>query len=54
MDARRWKAHSAEVIQEFFHLLDSIPIIQDIHPSNRWNMDETGIMEGKGGMDISY
>ncbi|KAK6215444.1 transposase [Colletotrichum tabaci] len=48
IDARRWKAHSSEVIEDFFHRLDSIPTIQGINPSNRWNMDETGIMEGKG------
>ncbi|KAF4808962.1 hypothetical protein CGCTS75_v014791 [Colletotrichum tropicale] len=48
MDARRWRSHSSEVIQGFFHRLDSIPAIKDIHPSNRWNMDETGILEGKG------
>ncbi|KDN69817.1 putative transposase [Colletotrichum sublineola] len=48
IDARRWAAHQPEVIQDFFHRLGSITAIQDIHPSNRWNMDETGIMEGKG------
>ncbi|CCF46547.1 transposase, partial [Colletotrichum higginsianum] len=48
MDSRRYKAHSADVIQAWFQRLDNIPVIQGIHPSNRWNMDETGIMEGRG------
>jgi hypothetical protein len=45
IDARRWRSHSSEVIHEFFHRLDSIPAIQGIHPSNRWNMDKTGIIK---------
>lgn len=47
IDARRWRAHSPEIIQQFLDRLD-IPEIKGIHPSNRWNIDETGIMEGKG------
>jgi 4-hydroxybenzoate polyprenyltransferase len=47
MDARRWRAHDPEVIQKFIDRLD-ISEVKGIHPSNRWNMDETGIMEGKG------
>ncbi|KAK1974997.1 hypothetical protein LZ30DRAFT_606747, partial [Colletotrichum cereale] len=31
----------------WFHRLD-MPAVKGIHPSNRWNMDETGIREGKG------
>ncbi|KAK2052838.1 hypothetical protein LY76DRAFT_490183, partial [Colletotrichum caudatum] len=41
IDAHRWAAHS-EVIQDFFYHLASIPAIQRIRPSNRWNIDETG------------
>ncbi|RFU31689.1 hypothetical protein B7463_g4628, partial [Scytalidium lignicola] len=38
---------SPEAIRMFFELFDA-PIIKDIPPQHRYNMDETGIMEGLG------
>ncbi|EAQ88883.1 hypothetical protein CHGG_05502 [Chaetomium globosum CBS 148.51] len=46
MDIKRLDAASTDVIKAWFHL--AIPVIQTIDPQDRWNMDETGIMEGLG------
>ena len=48
IDSRRVNGASAENIKAFFQLL-SIPKVQAIKPCNRWNMDETGIMQGHRG-----
>jgi hypothetical protein len=32
-------------IKEFFDILNESPV-KGVRPANRWNMDETGIMEG--------
>ncbi|KAK0367490.1 transposase [Colletotrichum limetticola] len=47
MDSRRINGASTEVIRPWFRLLN-IPEIKDIRQVNRYNMDETGILEGKG------
>ncbi|KZL65340.1 transposase [Colletotrichum tofieldiae] len=47
IDARRINGATADIIQEWFHRLD-LPAILPIKPANGWNMDETGILEGKG------
>ena len=47
MDSQRVNRATTEIIKPWFRLL-AIPAVQKIHPSNRWNMDETGIMEGLG------
>ena len=39
------EAVTPEKIEEFFEVLNQSPA-KDIRPVNRWNMDETGIMEG--------
>ncbi|KAH9237547.1 hypothetical protein K456DRAFT_49823 [Colletotrichum gloeosporioides 23] len=38
---------STEVISQWFKYL-AMPRITAIKPANRYNMDETGILEGKG------
>ena len=48
IESRRVNGASAENIKAFFQLL-SIPKVQAIKPCNRWNMDETGIMQGHRG-----
>jgi hypothetical protein len=48
MDSRRVNGASTENIKAFFRLLD-IPKVKAIRPCNRWNMDETGIMQGHRG-----
>ncbi|OHW95091.1 transposase, partial [Colletotrichum incanum] len=47
INSRRYKAHSAEVIQEWFYRLDLL-VVKGIKLANRWNMDKIGILEGKG------
>ncbi|CCF41338.1 transposase [Colletotrichum higginsianum] len=47
IDSRRINGASTEVIREWFKLL-AIPEVQGIKPANRYNMDETGILEGQG------
>jgi hypothetical protein len=47
MDSARVNGASTEKIQAFFDRYTS-PAIQKIKPEHRWNMDETGIMEGLG------
>lgn len=43
----RIKSVTAEAIKAHFNNLD-LPAVRDIPPECRWNMDETGIMEGFG------
>ncbi|KDN72148.1 putative transposase [Colletotrichum sublineola] len=47
IDSRRINGASTEVIREWFKYL-VMPHIAAIKPANRYNMDETGILEGKG------
>jgi 4-hydroxybenzoate polyprenyltransferase len=47
IDSRRINGASTEVIRDWFKLL-AIPEIKGIKPANRYNMDETGILEGQG------
>lgn len=47
MDFKRVDGTSTEKIQAFFNLFN-LPAIRRILPEDRWNMDETGIMEGLG------
>ncbi|KAF4808752.1 hypothetical protein CGCTS75_v014793 [Colletotrichum tropicale] len=47
IDSRRVNRASTEVIRDWFKHL-AIPEIISIKPSNRYNMDETGILEGQG------
>ncbi|KAF4774019.1 transposase [Colletotrichum scovillei] len=47
IDSRRVNGASTEVIRNWFKFL-AIPEIKDIKPANRYNMDETGILEGQG------
>ncbi|TIC91612.1 Jerky like protein [Colletotrichum higginsianum] len=47
IDSRRVNGASTEVIRDWFKLL-AIPEITSIKPANRYNMDETGILEGQG------
>jgi hypothetical protein len=47
MDIKRLTGASINVIKAWFRLL-AIPVIKTILPQDRWNMDETGIMEGMG------
>jgi hypothetical protein len=47
MESERVNGATTEVIQQWFRRL-AISAVQEILPSNRWNMDESGIMEGYG------
>lgn len=47
IDLQRINGASTDVIRAWFPNL-SIPCIKAIHPANRYNMDETGILEGQG------
>ncbi|KAK0367669.1 transposase [Colletotrichum limetticola] len=47
IDSRRLNGATTDVIKSWFRLLD-IPEISDVKQANRYNMDETGILEGKG------
>ncbi|KZL83394.1 transposase, partial [Colletotrichum incanum] len=47
IDSRRVNRASAKVIRDWFKYL-AIPAIIAIKPANRYNMDKTGILEGKG------
>ncbi|KAK1854692.1 putative transposase [Colletotrichum chrysophilum] len=47
IDSRRVNGASTEVIRDWFKYL-AMPRITAIKPANRYNMDETGILEGKG------
>ncbi|KAK6222765.1 transposase [Colletotrichum tabaci] len=47
IDSRRVNGASTEVIRDWFKHL-AIPEIISIKPANRYNMDETGILEGQG------
>ncbi|OHW97453.1 transposase [Colletotrichum incanum] len=47
IDSRRINGACTEVIRDWFKLL-AIPEIKGIKPANRYNMDETGILEGQG------
>ncbi|KAL5612103.1 hypothetical protein BROUX41_000349 [Berkeleyomyces rouxiae] len=47
IDSQRISGASTDVIRSWFRHLD-IPEIKAINPCNRYNMDETGIQEGKG------
>ena len=51
IDSRHVNGASAENIKAFFQLL-SIPKVQAIKPYNRWNIDETGIMQGHQGNSL--
>ena len=45
MEKARVEAVTPDKIKAFFLVLEE-PLLKQIRPSNRWNMDETGIMEG--------
>ena len=45
IDKERVEALSPEKFLEFFEILQQSPV-REVRPANRWNMDETGIMEG--------
>ena len=45
IDKERIEAVTTIKVQEFFEILNQTPV-KDVRPANRWNMDETGIMEG--------
>ncbi|OHW98513.1 transposase, partial [Colletotrichum incanum] len=47
INSRRVNGASAKVIRDWFKYL-AIPAIMAIKPANRYNMDETGILKGKG------
>jgi hypothetical protein len=47
IDSQRVNGATIPIIRSWFQLF-SLPQIQAIKPENRWNMDESGIMEGFG------
>jgi hypothetical protein len=47
IDSCRLNGATTKIIKEFFALL-KIPEIENIPPDNRYNMDETGLLEGRG------
>src|SRR6266699_7239852 len=47
MDAVRVNGATTEVIQAWFPLFD-LPAIKKVIQADRWNMDETGLMQGMG------
>ena len=47
MDIKRLNGASVDVIKAWFQFL-AVPTVRAIDPQDRWNMDETGIMEGLG------
>ncbi len=47
IDNARVNGATTEVIKSWWLYITN-PVINAIKPENRWNMDETGIMEGKG------
>lgn len=47
MDSKRVNGASTDIIKTWFRYLN-IPAIKAIKSANRYNMDESGIMEGKG------
>jgi hypothetical protein len=47
IDSVRVNGATTRVIKDWFGRLN-IPVISSIKPENRWNMDESGIMEGLG------
>jgi hypothetical protein len=47
LDSERFNGATTENIQAFFEYLD-VPVVKAIKPEHRYNMDETGIMEGLG------
>ena len=47
IDSIRTNGATTKIIKDFFCLLD-LPLIKAIPPQNRYNMDETGILEGRG------
>ena len=47
IDSQRINGASTDIIRDWFHRL-ALPEIRAIHPANRYNMDETGILEGRG------
>ena len=47
IDSQRVNSATIPIITSWFQLL-ALPQIRAIKPENRWNMDESGIMEGQG------
>ena len=47
IDSVRINGATTKIIKDFFCLLE-VPLIKAIPPGNRYNMDETGILEGRG------
>ena len=45
IEKERIEAVTREKVEEFFEILNESPV-KEVRPANRWNMDETGIMEG--------
>jgi hypothetical protein len=47
IDSKRVNGATTDIIRPWFRLLN-IPAIKDIKPANRYNMDESGLLEGWG------
>jgi len=47
VDSVRVNGATSDIIKAWFRKLD-LPEVKAIKPSNRWNIDEAGIMEGQG------
>lgn len=47
LDLQRVKAVNPDRIKALFEVLDG-PLLQDVRPTQRWNVDETGLAEGVG------
>jgi transposase-like protein len=46
IEKARAEAVTPDKIKAFFAILDE-PLVQSIRPQNRWNIDETGVMDGQ-------
>jgi hypothetical protein len=53
MDAARVNGATTEAIQAWFPLLD-LPAIKKVMQADRWNMDETGFMQGMGANGLVF
>jgi hypothetical protein len=51
IDSVRVNGATTSIIKDWFHQL-ALPTISSIKPENRWNIDESGIMEGIGANGI--
>src|SRR6266566_7179452 len=53
MDAARINGATTEVIQTWFTLFD-LPAIKKVMQADRWNIDETGLMQGIGANGLVF